>query len=221
MDIAWSCGAAILGGMWKAVLLTTLIVSGAARVQAAGSVADADPSRLSSGVTGVRPLVPWIADLMGRARAASPTLDAMVRRIAGSPLIVHVDDDVPPRAPFDGRMRFAGRAGGICYIRVDIRPRLMDAEGAALIAHELQHVLETIDGGVTDAGAFARLFRRIGVAVPGSGARVFDTDRAAAVGVQTLMELRAHGWPRCTAGSSATGGMLHRARSCVTAGPGR
>jgi hypothetical protein len=180
-----------------------------------------DPPALSAGVTGVRPLEPWIADLMGRARAASPTLDAMIRRIAGSPLIVHVDDDVPPRAPFDGRMRFAGRAGGICYIRVDIRPRLMDAEGAALIAHELQHVLETIDGGVTDAGAFARLFRRIGVAVPGSGARVFDTDRAAAVGVQTLMELRAHRWPPCTAGSSATGGTLHRARSCVTAGLGR
>lgn len=137
----------------------------------------------------VRPLQPWIAELVGYASGASPTLERLLRRLVCSTVIVHLDDDVPPGAGFDGRTRFVGAGGSYRYLKVDIRRASPRASAAGLLAHELQHVVEALDGEVWDVDAFRQLFQRIGHPQPAIGPDYFETREALAIGRRTAREL--------------------------------
>ncbi len=139
----------------------------------------------------LRPVRPWIAELVSRAVGVSPTLDRLLRRLVSSAVIVHVDDDVPSGAAFDGRTRFVGASGSLRYIRVDLRRSPCDHTTAGLLAHELQHVAELLDGDVWDVHSFRALFQRIGTAQPSIGPHFFETSEAVTIGLRTARELAA------------------------------
>lgn len=148
--------------------------------------ASADPVNVFP--ASVRPLQGWIADVVTGARPLSPTLDHLLVKVGTLPLIVYVDDLSSPAADYDGRLSFIGAAHGTRFLRIELR-HLPDAAAAAVLAHELQHVLEVAAADVTSRQAFESLYRRIGVATTGSGGRRYDTAAAVASGVAAMREL--------------------------------
>lgn len=155
-------------------------------LHASGAAADPFPDCLTSHL---RADVPWIAEVLCRALPRSPTLQRLHARLADGAVIVYVY--AAPRRPdgVEGRLRLIGGASGWCYLRIDVHRQRDDAETAALLAHELQHVVEVIDAGVVDAGDWAALYARIGVPqTAGPGGQV-DTADAVVAGAATLREL--------------------------------
>ncbi|MFN7978389.1 MAG: hypothetical protein U0P30_09650 [Vicinamibacterales bacterium] len=59
---------------------------------------------------------------------------------------------------------------------------------AAVLAHELQHAVETDEAGVASVAEFERLYRSIGVALPDAPFEL-DTPAAIAAGAAALTEL--------------------------------
>jgi len=135
----------------------------------------------------VRPLRGWIARAIAGARPLSPTLDSQLRQVAALRLIVYVDDLSDGDAPYDGRLSFVGAASGYQFLRIELR-HLSEASTAAVLAHELQHVLEVAASDVRTRPEFEALYRRIGVATPGDGHR-YDTMAAVASGMAAMREL--------------------------------
>lgn len=138
-----------------------------------------------SNPAGLRPLRPWLAELIADARPLSPTLDTLARRVESERVIVYIDQIGIETTPWDGRLSFVGAAGGYRYLHVELR-RLSYVQVAALLAHELRHVLEVADAGVSSRAQFDALYERIGI--PSTGRR-FDTGAAIASGAATLREL--------------------------------
>jgi hypothetical protein len=138
--------------------------------------------------TAVRPLRGWIAKVIADARPLSPTLDSQLRQVAALRLIVYVDDLSDRHAPYDGRLSFVGAAGGYRFLRIELR-HLPGASTAAVLAHELQHVLEVAASEVRTRPEFEALYRSIGVVDAGSDGRRYDTAAAVASGMAAMREL--------------------------------
>lgn len=140
-----------------------------------------------AGAPFLRTRAPWIASVLAEAPALAPTLQRLVDRLAMARVIVYIDELDNPTVAWDGRVRYVGTAPGVRYLRIELR-RLTPARTAAVVAHELQHVVEVVEGDIRSAGEFDRLFHRIGFVVPGTPGHV-DTLAAIRAGVQTLREL--------------------------------
>jgi hypothetical protein len=127
----------------------------------------------------------WLAD--GRAR--SPTMRALTARIDASNVLVYLDLQAGFRPGLSAALTFMGDTPYGRMVRVSIRPDLSRRETMAMIAHELQHVVELIDHPeVRSEAAFEALFRRIGH--PSSFAeRHFDTEAALDTGDRVRHEL--------------------------------
>lgn len=148
--------------------------------------ASADP--MTPNPSGVRPLRDWIAQVITSARPLSPTLDSQLRQIAARRLIVYVDDLSDRSATYDGRLSFVGAARGYRFLRIQLR-HLSSAAAAAVLAHELQHVLEVAASDVRTRLEFEALYRSIGVVTTGSDGRRYDTAAAVASGTAAMREL--------------------------------
>lgn len=146
----------------------------------------------------VRPLRGWIAGVVGSARPRSPTLDTLLTKVGALPLIVYVDELNAAVVDYDGRLSFVGAAHGFRFLRIELR-HMPEASAAAVLAHELQHVLEVAASPVTTRQEFEALYRRIGVDTTNSGGRRYDTAAAIASGVAAMREL-----------ASAAGGSCER-----------
>jgi hypothetical protein len=122
----------------------------------------------------------------------SAKLSALVERISRSDVVVYVRCDGDPRARVSGRMTFVSAVGGVRYVVVRLAPLRSRAQQIAILAHELQHVVEVAETpAIVDAESLAREYMRMGhinhhSAAPGIA---FDTDRAIAAGRQVLQEL--------------------------------
>ena len=81
-----------------------------------------------------------------------------------------------------------GASGGYQFLRIELR-HVCGPSAAAVLAHELQHVLEVAGSAVTSRQGFEALYRRIGVDTTESGGRRYDTPAAIASGVAALREL--------------------------------
>lgn len=164
------------------VFALTLLAAAPQSLAAAAPTACAPPN--------LRALAPWIADVLCAHLAHSPTLARLVHAVAATPLIIHVEDAAGRTGAWDGRLRFAGAAGGRRYLRIDLRRQRDPAHSAAVLAHELRHALEVDTAAVADRTAFDRLFVEIGFAVPGPGdTPCYDTHAAIHAGLDTLREL--------------------------------
>ncbi|MCC6992359.1 MAG: hypothetical protein IT181_25365 [Acidobacteria bacterium] len=122
------------------------------------------------------------------ARPLSPTLDGQLQRLASLPIIVYVEDLDDRAAPYDGRLSFIGAGHGHRFLRIQLR-RLPVATAAAVLAHELQHVLEVAASPVTSRPEFDALYRTIGMETGRSGATLYDTVAAVASGNAAMREL--------------------------------
>ena len=78
---------------------------------------------------------------------------------------------------------------GARYVRVSMRPNLPTAEAIAMLAHELQHVVEVIDHpDVRSDASLAALYQRIGHRT-GFASRSFDTMAALRAGDLARLEM--------------------------------
>ena len=123
----------------------------------------------------------------------SATLARLVATVRASALVVHVVEAEPAGSRWDGTTRFVAAAGGCRYARIALRAQSDAAATAALLAHELQHAVEIVDGDIWDREAFAAWFARTGFPVPAEGAGAFDTDAARRAGVQAWREITSRG----------------------------
>lgn len=135
----------------------------------------------------LRTTSPWIASLVSQLPEHAPTLKGLVDRLRGARVIIYVEALEHGSVAWDGRIRYVGVTPSTRYLRIELR-RLSPARTAAVLAHELQHAVEVVEGDVGSAGEFDRLFHRIGFVVPGTPGHV-DTLAAIRAGVQTLREL--------------------------------
>lgn len=134
----------------------------------------------------LRTTQPWIAALLSEACPQAPTLQALVDRLRSARVIVYLDALERPDVAWDGRIRYVGVSPVMRYLRIELR-HLSPARAAAVLAHELQHVVEVVDADVRSPAEFDALFRRIGFVVRDSPDHV-DTVAAIRAGVMTLRE---------------------------------
>ena len=119
----------------------------------------------------------------------SATLRRLVAAVGAARLVVYIEEAGTTSRPWDGRIRFVGRAGAWRYVVIDVNPHASGPVLASLLAHELQHALEIDGGRVQDAAGFSALFARIGFRAGAAGVDAFDTVAAVEAGVATLREL--------------------------------
>ena len=114
----------------------------------------------------------------------SPTFEAQLRRIEAEPDVsVHLG--IVPRVIGARAMTQMVRQNGTLIAWIEVA-RLDDV--VELIAHELEHVIERIDGVNLAAGADAA---NSGIYLVSKSGMVFETERASRAGVTVAAEVRA------------------------------
>lgn len=125
--------------------------------------------------------VPGLArTFIGGMWRASPTFRRQCARLAEAGAVVTLTFDVPARGAPSAWSEITRRAG----IRADIHLRSADARMVELLAHEMEHVLEQLDGVDVPLAAD----RLHGAAAVGQH-RTFETSRAIAVGAIVAREV--------------------------------
>lgn len=154
----------------------------------------ADPREIPTAVSRpslarLRPQSPRIRAWLERGLDRSPTVRALAARIARSDVIVYLE--VAPRldSGVAACVTWMGATPGARYVRVSVRPTLREADGIAMVAHELQHVVEVIEHPeVQSSGALIALYERIGQR-SGSSGRTWDTAAAFAAGTTARLDV--------------------------------
>lgn len=132
-----------------------------------------------------RRVAAWIA----RGRAESDTLRALLDRLERGDVIVYVEIDPGMRKGLDAGVTWLAATPSTRYLRASIRPDLPAREAVAMIAHELQHVLEVAEHPeVRSERALAALYARIGHSTGAAGGR-WDTRAALRTGDRVRLEL--------------------------------
>jgi hypothetical protein len=134
-------------------------------------------------------LVTCIQDAYGRA----PTFRRLVDRIEQSDVIVYIENGgCPAGNPRACLKHVVVKSRSNRFLRIAVDKRRSMAWLAALLGHELQHVIEVAEAvDVDEDREIEALFRRIGD-LPCANGRgdCFETSRAVAVGAAVLEEMR-------------------------------
>lgn len=148
------------------------------------------PTRASApALARLRPQSPRMRAWLTRGLQDSPTVRALAARIARSDVIVYLDAAPRLESGVAACVTWMGATPGGRYVRVSVRPTLRDADGIAMIAHELQHVVEVIEHPeVQSSAALTLLYERIGQRSGGSG-RTWDTDAAFTAGTTARLDI--------------------------------
>jgi hypothetical protein len=159
--------------------------AGAAREYVAATFALSEPFELPSNLD-VSPKYRAVVDAMVRL---SPTFRRQLRRIANETNLAVVLRGSLAQRSYGARAttRFARHTGGGLTADIELMPLEDDVE---LIAHEIEHVIEVIDG--VDLVARAAL-PDTGVRAKSSDNLVFETVRAKRIGLKVTQEVRAGG----------------------------
>jgi hypothetical protein len=111
----------------------------------------------------IRPESRVLSAAMVMASGRSATFRSLVERIEQSDVIVYLTCERFDASTLSGRTALAAAQPGVRYLRVQIRCQQSDQALAAIIGHELQHVVEIAStASVVDEPSFARLFSTIG-----------------------------------------------------------
>ena len=141
------------------------------------------------GGTNVRAIDPVAEEILARALARSPSVQALIRQLEASDVIVHVDTAREMPAGIGGMTRFVTKSGGHRYLRVTVSQQLNWPGRIAMLAHELKHACEVAAAAVDDAAGMKRLFEADGFRTRGSR-EVFETMAAIRVEDRVRLELR-------------------------------
>ena len=160
---------------WLAVMCVRLVL-------AAESANAADFSHVRSDDASIRQLL-----RLGYER--SPTFKALVDEIESRPGIVYIEQAVKLSRGMDGALLHAvGGSREIPILRVLLKTNLARDYALAILAHELQHVLEVLRAGRPDGSAWlSALFASLDDQTTDSK---FETAEARAVTARVLGELR-------------------------------
>jgi hypothetical protein len=157
---------------------------------AAPSHSPDDPGDAAYGTSDrLRPQGERVARLLRDARRRSPTVRRLVETIERSDVIVYLD--ISPRLPPNVAACLTWMAATTSrrIVRASFRMNAGANEAIAMLAHELQHVVEVIDHPEVRSNAtLLDLYRRIGHPTGTSGLR-WDTRDAVAVGTLARLEL--------------------------------
>lgn len=142
--------------------------------------------------------------LIDEAADASPTVRALIARIATSDVVVYVACEHDLRIRATGRLNFVTAAGGVRYVIIHLKPRPSRVKAIGTLAHELQHAVEIADNpSIVDETSLAREYERIGYRSHSEHGQAFDTKEAVEVGRRVLEELGTRGRPVIVARSAS------------------
>ena len=144
----------------------------------------------------LRPVRKWIRELIEGARGRSATLDGLIRAAEASGALVYVDEGEPDQHVWGARTLLLSPSCGYRYLRIELQRLSSPDDAAALLAHELQHVLEIVSSGAATPQDVMRLYRSIGEEAPGTRRPRFDSEAAVNVGLTARQELRQAGGTR-------------------------
>lgn len=147
------------------------------------------PTTARPSIARLRPQSPRVRGWLTRGLQDSPTLQALAGRIARSDVIVYLELAHRLDADVAACITWMGAVQGARYVRVSVRPTLREADGIAMVAHELQHVVEVIEHPeVQSSAALVSLYERIGQR-SGSTGRTWDTVAAFSAGTTARLEI--------------------------------
>jgi hypothetical protein len=137
----------------------------------------------------LRPQSRQMRALIARGVEKSPTFRALVERIEAGDVLVYLDTPLALRPGLSGRLTWMATTDAGRMVRASLRPGLSGREAVAILAHELQHVVEIVDHPeVTSAATLSGLYARIGRSTtfePGH----WDTEAALTTGRLVRREL--------------------------------
>lgn len=137
----------------------------------------------------VRPQSPRVAAWVDRGIAESATFRTLVQRLEQSDVIVYLDIQPGLRQGLAAGLTWMAATPSARFVRASLRPDLPAREAVAMLAHELQHVLEVAaHPEVRSEAGLAALFARIGHATAITGAH-WDTQAALRTGDRVRLEL--------------------------------
>ena len=135
----------------------------------------------------VRAVDSRVAHFVDDALARSHTFAYLYRRLQRTDVVLFVTASHNLPKGLDGRLLFLSDAGGVRYLRAEIRASLSRWETQAAIAHEMQHALEIANATlVRDERTMAAFYHHIGLT---KDTRVFDTEEAQLVARRVRREL--------------------------------
>lgn len=137
----------------------------------------------------VRPQSRRVAAWLDRGIAESATFRALVERLEQSDVIVYLDIQPGLHQGLAARLTWMAATPSARFVRASLRHDLPAREAVAMLAHELQHVLEVAaHPEVRSEASLAALFARIGHATAITGDH-WDTQAALRTGDRVRVEL--------------------------------
>lgn len=137
----------------------------------------------------VRPLSQRVADVIARGMDRSATFRRLVRRIEASDVIVYIETRRDLRAGVGATMRFVTCSASDRFVRVLLNGEYSEHTLAALLGHELQHVVEVAENaGIRSPDDLRAFYRRAGLR---TGPDSFDSAAARRAGYVVRDELNA------------------------------
>lgn len=144
----------------------------------------------------------WVRE----ARARSATVRQLIEQIEASDVLVYIDAPSRMTPGVAACLTWMATTPAVRIVRASFRPDLRTNEAIAMLAHELQHVVEVAaHPEVQDETTLLALYTRIGHPTAATG-RHWDTADAIALGSlarsEAARDLRPASAPRTTAGRS-------------------
>jgi hypothetical protein len=130
----------------------------------------------------LRPQSPRIKAWLARGFDRSATMRELVDRIEQADVVVYLEIERTLGPGVAACVTWMASTPGVRYVRVSVRPDLRTADAVAMLAHELQHVVEVIEHpDVRSDDDLAALYQRIGHRTGRTG-RAWDTVAALRAG---------------------------------------
>ena len=137
----------------------------------------------------LRPQSPRVARWLADGIARSETFRTLVARIERGDVIVYLESQPALGRGLSASLTWMGTTPHARYVRASVRPDLSARDALAMIAHELQHVVELIDhADVQSERGLADLYQQIGHSTGSTGNR-WDTTAALETGDRVRLEL--------------------------------
>ncbi len=133
---------------------------------ASAVAADDIPSRplcRGAGNPAIRSRSPLASAAMQYGLKRSPSMQALVDALQETDVVAYVDSDLKPLGDVWGHVAFISKTSRCRYVRIAITAHVNLAQAAALLAHELQHVLEIASHPeVVDDATLSEMYLRYG-----------------------------------------------------------
>jgi hypothetical protein len=142
----------------------------------------------------IRPASPYLKTVIATGRDRSATLRSLVERIEQSNVIVYLTCTTFASVTMAGRTFLVSAGPDFRYVRVQLLCQQPLPGLVAIIAHELQHVVEIASAAwVVDDRSFERLFSMIGFSTClARPSNQFETGAALETGARAHSELLRH-----------------------------